>query len=98
MGKNLPPAPGGQSAEVAGYDDPVEAEVDEGDEVAGQLGEQVHGKLRQTRPSRVDDQTWRTGRQWVEGASSGWPTRSGTSSAGRPIMTAVFLLEGASEV
>ena len=38
-----------QPAEVAVYDDAVEAVVDEGQQAAEQLGEQVHGKPRATR-------------------------------------------------
>jgi hypothetical protein len=38
-----------QRAEVAVYDDAVEAVVDEGQQAAEQLGEQVHGKPRATR-------------------------------------------------
>ena len=38
-----------QPAEVAVYDDAVEAVVDEGQQAAEQLGEQVHGKPRETR-------------------------------------------------
>ena len=38
-----------QPAEVAVYDDAVEAVVDEGKQAAEQLGEQVHGKPRETR-------------------------------------------------
>ena len=38
-----------QPAEVAVYDDTVEAVVDEGQQAAEQLGEQVHGKPRETR-------------------------------------------------
>ena len=38
-----------QPAEVAAYDDAVEAVVDEGKQAAEQLGEQVHGKPRETR-------------------------------------------------
>ena len=38
-----------QSAQVAVYDDAVEAVVDEDQQVAEQLGEQVHGKPRASR-------------------------------------------------
>ena len=38
-----------QPAEVAVYDDAVEAVVGEGQQAAEQLGEQVHGKPRATR-------------------------------------------------
>ena len=38
-----------QPAEVAVYDDAVEAVVDERQQAAEQLGEQVHGKPRETR-------------------------------------------------
>jgi hypothetical protein len=38
-----------QPAEVAVYDDAVEAVVGEGQQAAEQLGEQVHGKPRETR-------------------------------------------------
>ena len=38
-----------QPTKVAVYDDAVEAVVDEGQQAAEQLGEQVHGKPRETR-------------------------------------------------
>ena len=39
----------GEPTEVAVYDDAVEAVVDESQQAAEQLGEQVHGKPRETR-------------------------------------------------
>ena len=49
-------------------DDAVEAVIDEGNEVAEQLGEQVHGKLRETRswPDRIKRGA---GQQLVEGGN-----------------------------
>src|SRR6516165_7870805 len=79
-----------QAAQVTVYDDAIEAVVDEGQQIAEQLGEQFHGSPPKTRQGSANGSGADPASRLSAAGIFVWPMRCAIFSVKRPISTVTY--------